>query len=159
MVPAQKKAWGILGGYRCSNQRCSQGALLQTFSLAQRLPPFSLQQQQVKAIKTYGLRKVHLQSRGLSLEVSFAIADVVTPLHGLDIMIRDRLSLHVEQDFQHVLVNSAGDKTQLEHVGRHLYMIACPSQHGSSHCFIDSLSQVIGFLPADKELHEQRSSF
>ena len=32
-----------------------------------------------KAIKTYGLRKVHLQSRGLSLDVSFVIADVVTP--------------------------------------------------------------------------------
>ena len=35
-------------------------------------------------------------------------------------------------------------------------MIACPSQHGSSHCFIGSLSTVIGFLPQDKELHEQR---
>ena len=32
-----------------------------------------------KAIKTYGLRQNHLQSRGLSLEVSFVIADVVTP--------------------------------------------------------------------------------
>ena len=35
-------------------------------------------------------------------------------------------------------------------------MIACPSQHGLSQCFIGSLSQVIGFLPEDKELHEQR---
>ena len=108
-----------------------------------------------KPVETYGLRKVHLQSRGLSLEVSFVIADVVAPLLGLDIMIKDRLSLRVEHDFQHVLVNPAGDKTQLEHMGRHLYMIACPSQHGSSQCFIGSLSQVIGFLPADKELHEQ----
>ena len=81
-------------------------------------------------IKTYGLRKVHLQSRGLSLEVSFVIADVVTPLLGLDIIIKDRLSLQVEHDSQHVLVNPAGDRTQLEHMGRHLYTIACPSQHG-----------------------------
>ena len=44
---------------------------------------------------------------------------------------------------------------QLEYMGRHLYLIACPSQHGLSHCFTGSLSQVIGFLPADKELHEQ----
>ena len=70
-------------------------------------------------------------------------------------MIAD-VGLHVEHDLQHVLVNPAGDKTQLEHMGRHLYMIACPSQHGWSHCFIGNLSQVIGFLPADKELHEQR---
>ena len=53
------------------------------------------------------------------------------------------------------LVNPAGDRTQLEHMGRHLYMIACPSQHVLSQCVIDSLSQVIGFLPEDKELHEQ----
>ena len=77
------------------------------------------------------------------------------PLLGLDVMIKDSLSLHVEHDSQHVLVNPAGDKTQLEHMGRHLYMIACPSQHGLSQCFIGSLSQVIGFLPADKELHQQ----
>ena len=46
-------------------------------------------------------------------------------------------------------------KTRLEHMGRHLYLIACPSQLGLSHCFPGSLSQVIGFLAADKELHEQ----
>ena len=108
-----------------------------------------------KAIKTYGLRQVHLQSRGLSLEVSFVIADVVTPLLGLDVMIKESLSLHVERDSQQVLANPAGDKTELEHMGRHLYMIACPSQHGLSQCFIGNLSQVIGFLPADKKLYEQ----
>ena len=108
-----------------------------------------------KAIKTYGLRKVHLQSRGLSLEVSVVIADVVTPLLGLDIMIKDSLNLQIEHGLHHFLVHPAGDKTQLELIGRHPYLIACPSQHGSSHCFIGSLSQVIGFLPADKDLHEQ----
>ena len=83
-----------------------------------------------KAIKTYGLGQTHLQSRGLSLEVSFVIADVVAPLLGLEVVINESLSLHVEHDSQHGLVNPAGDKTQLEHMGRHLYMIACPSQHG-----------------------------
>ena len=83
------------------------------------------------------------------------IADVLTPLLGLDTMIKNSLSLHTEQDLPHFLVNPAGDITQLEHIGRHLYMIACPSQHGLSHCFIGNLSHVIGFLLADKELHEQ----
>ena len=108
-----------------------------------------------KAVQTYGLRKVHLQSRSLSLEVSFVIADVLTPLLGLDTMIKNSLSLHTEQDISHFLVNPTGDTTQFEHTGRHLYMIARPSQHGLSPCFIGSLSHVIGFLPADKELHEQ----
>ena len=108
-----------------------------------------------KTVRTYGLKKVHLQSRGLSLEVTFVIADVVTPLLGLDSMIKDSLSLHAERDLQHVLVNTAGDRTQLVHMGRHLYLIACPSQLGLSHCFPGSLSHVSGFLLADKEFHEQ----
>ena len=106
-------------------------------------------------IKTYGLRRVHLQCRGLSFEVSFVIADVVTPLLGLEIMIKHSLSLTAERYFQHYLVNPAGHKTKLEHIGRHLYMISCPSQQGLSPCFLDSLSQVRGFLPADKNLHDQ----
>ena len=103
-----------------------------------------------KAVETYGLKKVHLQSQGLSLEVNFVIADVVTPLLGLDSMIKANLSLHIEHDLQHFLVNPAKDRTQLEHMGRHLYLIACPSQHGLSQCFIGSLSHVIGILPEDK---------
>ena len=83
------------------------------------------------------------------------IADVATPLLGLGSMKKGSLSLHVEHDLQHFLVNPAGDRTQLEHMGRHLYLIACPSQHGLSQCFPGNLSQVIGFLPEDKELHEQ----
>ena len=109
-----------------------------------------------KAVRTYGLKQVHLHSQGLSLEVTCVIADAVTPLLGLDSMIKDRLSLHVEQDLQHFLVNSAGGKTQLEHMGRRLYLIACPSQYGLPQCFPGSLSHVIGFLPEDKEFHEQK---
>ena len=73
-----------------------------------------------KTVKTYGLKKVHLQSQGLSLEVTFVIADVVTPLLGLDSMLEDSLSLHVEHDLQHFPVNTAGCRTQLVHMGRHL---------------------------------------
>ena len=54
------------------------------------------------------------------MEVTLVIADVATPLLGLDSMIKDSLSLHVGHDLQHVLVNTAGDRTQLVHMGRHL---------------------------------------
>ena len=111
------------------------------------------------AVRTYGLKQVHLQSQGLSLEVTFVIADVVTPLLGLDSLIKDRLSLHVDQDFQHFIVNPTGGKTQLEHMGRHLYLIACPSQHGLPQCSPGNLSHVIGFLHEDKEYHEQKVAF
>ena len=66
-----------------------------------------------QAIKTYGLRQVHLQCHGLSLTVSFVIADVVTPLLGFDTILQHSLSLHVEHDLQWSLVNPAGDKPSL----------------------------------------------
>ena len=43
-------------------------------------------------------------------------------------------------------------------MGKHLYLIACPSQHGLSNFFLGNLSQVIGFLPAGKELQTQKSA-
>ena len=43
-------------------------------------------------------------------------------------------------------------------MGKHLYLIACPSQRGLSNFFLGNLSQVIGFLPADKELQTQKSA-
>ena len=107
-----------------------------------------------EAIKIFGLRHVHLQCQDLSFKVSFVIADVVTPILGLDTLMQHNLSLSFEHD-QSFLVNKAGKRTQLEHMGRHLYLVACPFQHGLSTCFSGSLSDVIGFLPEDKELHEQ----
>ena len=47
-----------------------------------------------KAIKTYGLRTVHLHGQGLSLKVTFVIAGVVTPL------------------LEHFLVNPVGEANQ-----------------------------------------------
>ena len=109
-----------------------------------------------KAIQTYGLRRVHLQSQGLSFEVAFVIADVVTPLLGLDSLLKESLSLHVGQNSKHYLVSPGGARTKLRHMGKHLYLIACPSQLGSSTCTVSSMSQVIGFLPADSELEDQK---
>ena len=83
------------------------------------------------------------------------VADVLTPLLGLDTMIQNSLSLSLEHALCAFLVNAAGERTQLEHMGKHLYMIASHSQHGLSSSFKGSLSQPIGVLPSDKELHEQ----
>ena len=107
-----------------------------------------------EAIKIFGLRHVHLQCQDLSFKVSFVIADVVTPILGLDTLMQHNLSLSFEHD-QRFLVDKTGKRTQLEHTGRHLYLVACPLQHGLSTCFSRSLSDVLGFLPEDKELHEQ----
>ena len=82
-----------------------------------------------EAIKIFGLRHVHLQCQDLSFKVSFVIADVVTPILGLETIMQHNLSLSFEHD-QTFLVNQAGKRTQLEHVGRHLYLVACPFQHG-----------------------------
>ena len=106
-----------------------------------------------EAIKIFGLRHVHLQCQDLSFKVSFVIADV-TPILGLETIIQHNLSLSFEHD-QSFLVNTAGKRTQLEQMGKHLYLVACPFQHGLSTSFCGSLSDVIGFLPEDKELHDQ----
>ena len=136
-----------------------QRALLQTLSLAH--APSTLNQLTTatgKAIKTYGLRTVHLHT-GLSLKVPLVIADVVTPLLGLDTILKDSLSLHVGQNSgAFSLVNPVGERTKLEHMGKHLYMIACPSQHGLTNCLLGSLSHAIGFLPADQELQTQKTA-
>ena len=95
---------------------------------------------------------VHLHTQGLSFEVAFVIADVVTPLLGLDAMLRESLSLHLGHDSKHFLVASGGERTQLEHKGKHLYLIACPSKLGSSNLVMSSLSNVVGFLPSDMQL-------
>ena len=110
-----------------------------------------------EAIKIFGLRHVHLQCQDLSFKVSFVIADVVTPILGLDTLMQHNLSLSFEHD-QRFLVDKTGKRTQLEHMGRHLYLVACPLQHGLSTCFRGSLSDVIGFLPEDKETHEQETA-
>ena len=107
-----------------------------------------------KAVKIFGLRHVHLQCQDLILRVSFVIADVVTPLLGMDMIFQHNLSLIFEHG-QSFLVNKAGKRTELQPKGEHLYLVACPFQHGLSTCSRGSLPEPIGFLPEDKELHEQ----
>ena len=81
--------------------------------------------------------------------------DVVTPLLGLDSMLHESLSLHLGQNSKHFLVAPRGERTQLEHKGKHLYLIACPSKLGSSNLNMSSLSKVVGFLPSDEQLDSE----
>ena len=108
-----------------------------------------------EAVKIFSLRHVHLQCQDLSFKVSFVIADVVTPILGLDTMLEHNLSLNFGHDDRTFLVNSAGKRTQLQQKGEHLYLVACPFPHGLSTCSRGSLPAVIGFLPEDKELDDQ----
>ena len=105
-----------------------------------------------KAVQIFGVRRVHLHTEGLSFEVAFVIADVVTPLLGLDSMLHESLSLHLGLNSKHFLVAPGGARTQLEHKGKHLYLVACPSKLGSSNLIMSSLSNVVGFLPSDMQL-------
>ena len=66
-----------------------------------------------KEAKIFGLRHVHLQCQDLSLRASFVIADVVTPLLGMDMIFQHNLSLIFEHG-QSFLVNKAGKRTQLQ---------------------------------------------
>ena len=56
---------------------------------------------------------------------------------------------------QTFLVNTAGKRTQLQRKGEHLLLEACPFQHGLSTSCKSSLSDMIGLLSEDKEIHDQ----
>ena len=149
------KTWGILVDTGAATSVAPKG-FASHIELSPVPPTLQLTTATGKAIETYGVRRVHLHTQGLSFEVAFVIADVVTPLLGLDSMLHESLSLHVGQNSKHYLVSPGGERTQLEHKGKHLYLIACPSKLGSSNCILSSLSRVIGFLPSDRKLENQK---
>ena len=145
------KTWGILVDTGAATSVAPK-SFASHIELSPAPPTLQLTTATGKAIETFGVRRVHLQTQGLSFEVAFVIADVVTPLLGLDAMLHESLSLHLGHDSKHFLVASGGERTQLEHKGKHLYLIACPSKLGSSSLITCSLSNVVGFLPSDMQL-------
>ena len=145
------KTWGILVDTGAATSVAPK-SFASHIELSPAPPTLQLTTATGKAIETFGVRRVHLQTQGLSFEVAFVIADVVTPLLGLDAMLQESLSLHLGHDSKHFLVASGGERTQLQHKGKHLYLIACPSKLGSSNLFACSLSNVVGFLPSDMQL-------
>ena len=103
-----------------------------------------------KAITTFGIRTVQLLSQGVSFEMSFAIADVEQPLLGVSSLIHAKLSLHIG-NLGHHLVNTTGEKIQLEQRGQQIYLVACPIELGLTHCMIGNLLDS-SVLPEDKSL-------
>ena len=116
--------WALLVDTGAATSVASQ-SFAQHLELSPAPSTFQLATATGEAIKIFGLRHVHLQCQDLS----FVIADVATPILGLDTLMHHNLSVSFEHD-QSFLVNKAGKRTQLEHMGRHLYLVACPFQHG-----------------------------
>ena len=139
---------GHNGRHRSCDQCCSE-SFASHIKLSSVPATLKLTTATGKAIETFGVRTVQLHTEGISFQVAFVIADVVTPLLGLDSLLHESLSLHLGQDSKHFLVAPGGERTKLEHKGKHLYLIACPSQLGSSNLVCSSLSHVSGFLPSD----------
>ena len=71
--------------------------------------------------------------------MSFVIADVEQPLLGVSSLLGEKLSLYLSSNLGHHLVNTAGEKTQLEQRGQQIYLVACPTELGLTHCMIGNL--------------------
>ena len=73
------EAWGILVDTGAATSVAPQ-SFASDIELSPAPSTFKLTTATGKEVKIYGLRTVHLQSRGLSLQVNFVVADVLTPL-------------------------------------------------------------------------------
>ena len=99
-------------------------------------------------IPIFGKKTMQLLASPLCLEVSFVIAEVTTPILGVDTLLRENLSLRFE-GCQQQLVHASGVCTQLTQEGKLLYLRALPVQVGSPIFMIGSLLQD-SILPENK---------
>ena len=81
-----------------------------------------------EAIETYGVRTLQLLTPGFSFNMSFVIANVQQPLLGFGSLLRENLTLQLDNNLGHQLGNKAGEKIQLEQRGLQLYLSACPAE-------------------------------
>ena len=77
-----------------------------------------------RAIKTFGRKTVELTTLGFSFTMPFVIADVETPLLGFSSMLEQNLCLQMDCQLGHSLVNTHGEKTQLQQHGHQLFLAA-----------------------------------
>ena len=108
------------------------------------------------AIKTFGMRTVQLLSQGFSFSMSFVIAEVEQPLLGLNSLLKENLSLHLDSKQGHHLGNTAGQKIQLEQRGQQIYLAACPTKPGLTPSFRGTLLDS-SLLPEAKNLVQEVS--
>ena len=100
--------------------------------------PVELRTATGEAIPIFGKKAMHLLTQNLCFEISFVIANVTTPILGVDALLRENLSLRFE-GCQRQLVHQSGEFTQLIQEGKLLYLRASPIQVGSTICMIGSL--------------------
>ena len=101
-----------------------------------------------EAIPIFGQKNMHLVTQNLCFEVSFVIANVTTPILGVDTLLRENLSLRF-QGTQQQLFHQSGEFTQLYQEGQLLYLRAFPVQLGFTiHMIGNLLAESI--LPANK---------
>ena len=111
-----------------------------------------------RAIPAFGRRTISMIGSQLSFRVSFVIADVQHALLGMDIFMQEQLSLQRGSNNDHYLVNLAGEKTQLQQRGHHLYLEACPCEFGLITCMRSSLPEENGSLLDDKGSDQDAAS-
>ena len=70
-----------------------------------------------EAIETYGVRTLQLLTPAFSFNMSFVIANVQQPLLGLGSLLRENLTLHLDNNLGHQLGNKAGEKFSLNNEG------------------------------------------
>ena len=103
-----------------------------------------------KEIKAFGRKTVHLVGRELGLTISFVIASVEHVVLGLDVLLKNQVSIVMGNNGEINLVNKAGAKTQLQNKGHLLYLEAWPMDSGFGTCNWSSLPQPNGSLLDDK---------
>ena len=108
-----------------------------------------------RAIPAFGRRTINMIGSQLSFRVSFVIADVEHALLGMDIFMQEQLSLQRSSNNEHYLVNTAGERIQLQQRGHHLYLEACPCESGLIIYMRSRLPQANGSLLDDEDSDQQ----
>ena len=89
-----------------------------------------------KNIDIFGMKTLQLVCHGFSFVMQFVIANVSQPLLGLGSLLRNNLSLHLDNHLGHYLGNNFGGKIQLEQLGLQIYLSACLVEPGLNHWMI-----------------------
>ena len=109
-----------------------------------------------KDIQIFGMKTLQLVCHGFCFVMSFVIAEVSQPLLGLGSLLRNNMSLHLDNQLGHYLGNNLGGKIQLEQTGLQIYLSACPVELGLSHLMTSNLLQQ-SLLPEAKKQSEELS--
>ena len=103
-----------------------------------------------KAFNIFGWKTVQLLTQSFSFCITFAIADVETPLLGLGSLLASDLNLHIGKNLGHHLSNSLGERIQLEQRGLQLYLSACPAELGFNLSNLGILTDNTSLMPEAK---------